>query len=148
MMGSEPDLWTIFHEDHDTEFHNVQRNPQKQGTVVGNDVWIGQDAIVMRGLTIGDGAVIAAGAVVTKDVPPFAIVGGNPAKLIRFRFPSDVIDELTTLRWWRYEYPVLNRVDLSDIRRSISDVRLLLADMPEYTPAPVALMEMPHDGIV
>jgi virginiamycin A acetyltransferase len=148
MMASEPDLWMIFHEDHNTQFQNVQPNPQKRGTIIGNDVWIGQDATVMRGLTIGDGAVIAASSVVTKDVPPFAIVGGNPAKLIRFRFPPDVIEELMTLRWWRYAYPVLNGIDLSDIRRSLNDVRLLLADTPEYHPDLVDLVEMPHDGIV
>jgi virginiamycin A acetyltransferase len=148
MMGSEPDLWMVYHEDHNTKFQNVQPNPQKRGTIIGNDVWIGQDATIMRGLTIGDGAVIAASAVVTKDVQPFAIVGGNPARLIRFRFPPDVIEELTTLRWWRYAYPVLNGIDLSDIRRSLNDVRLLLADTPEYHPDLVNLDEMPHDGIV
>jgi acetyltransferase-like isoleucine patch superfamily enzyme len=148
IMESKPDLWMIFNEDHDKEFQNVQPNPQKAGTIIGNDVWIGQDATVMRGLTIGDGAVIAASAVVTRDVPPYAIVGGNPARHIKFRFPADIIDELIALRWWRYDYPVLNRIDLSDIKRSLRDVRLLLADTSEYTPELVDLAEMPHNGIV
>ena len=69
-------------------------------TVVGNDVWIGHGAIIMPGVTIGSGAIIAAGAVVTKDVPPYAIVGGNPAKVIRQRFSDDVVAELLDIAWW------------------------------------------------
>lgn len=67
---------------------------------IGNDVWIGARAIVLSNLTIGDGAVIGAGAVVTKDVPRYAIVAGNPARLIRHRFDPDTIAELQSIRWW------------------------------------------------
>lgn len=73
-------------------------------TVVGNDVWIGHDAAIMPGVKIGHGAIIAARAVVTRDVPPYAVVGGNPAGLIRMRFPDDVIAELIDLAWW--DWPV------------------------------------------
>lgn len=69
-------------------------------TIIGNDVWVGQRAMVMGGITIGDGAVIGAGAVVTKDVPPYAIVGGVPAKIIRYRFPNEVIEKLESSEWW------------------------------------------------
>jgi len=69
-------------------------------TEIGNDVWIGKDVIVTSGIKIGDGAVLAAGAVVTKDVPSYAIVGGNPAKIIRYRFDQDTINRLLNLRWW------------------------------------------------
>lgn len=69
-------------------------------TVVGSDVWIGYRAIVLRGVTIGDGAVVAAGAVVTKDVPPYAIVGGVPARVIRYRFSEEKIQALRESRWW------------------------------------------------
>ena len=69
-------------------------------THIGNDVWIGARSLVMDGVTIGDGAIIAAGSVVTKDVPPFAIVGGAPAKLIRYRFPQEMIDRLEDIKWW------------------------------------------------
>ena len=69
-------------------------------TVIGNDVWIGYEAVIMAGVTIGDGAVIGARAVVTKDVPPYTIVGGVPAKPIRRRFPEDVISDLLKIRWW------------------------------------------------
>lgn len=67
---------------------------------IGNDVWIGSQATVVDGVTVGDGAIIAAGSVVTKDVPPYAIVGGVPAQLIRFRFSDEVIDRLLEFRWW------------------------------------------------
>jgi acetyltransferase-like isoleucine patch superfamily enzyme len=148
MNETAPDLWSIYLTDNDMEFTNRQPNPQKRGTVIGNDVWIGQDATIMRGLTIGDGAVIAASAVVTRDVPPFAIVGGNPAQLIRFRFPPDVIEDLVSLRWWRYDYPAMNRIDLSDIRTAVRDLRAILPDLQEYNPDLIDLNEMPHDGII
>ena len=72
-------------------------------TEIGNDVWVGKDVIVISGIKIGDGAVIAAGAVVTKDVPAYSIVGGNPAKLIRYRFSPEIINRLLNLRWWDWE---------------------------------------------
>lgn len=69
---------------------------------IGNDVWIAAGSHVLRGVTIGDGAVIAANAVVTKDVPPYAIVGGVPAKLIKYRFNEEIIKELENLKWWNW----------------------------------------------
>ena len=82
--------------------------------VIGNDVWIGSGAMVMNGVTIGDGAVVAAGSVVTKDVEPYSIVGGNPAKLIRKRFPDDIIERLLRLKWWDYNPGILTGIDISD----------------------------------
>lgn len=71
-------------------------------TVIGNDVWIGRSAIIKGGVTIGDGAIVAANAVVTKDVPPYAIVGGNPAKLLRYRFSDEIIEGLMKIKWWEW----------------------------------------------
>ena len=75
----------------------------KGDTSVGNDVWFGREAMVMPGVVIGDGAVIAARALVTQDVPPYGIVGGNPAKMIRYRFSNEVIDELLKIQWWNWD---------------------------------------------
>lgn len=74
--------------------------PFKGDTVVGNDVWIGQNVTVMPGIHIGDGAVIAANAVVAKDIPPYHIAGGNPCKIIKKRFADDLIKYLLNLKWW------------------------------------------------
>ena len=75
--------------------------PHSNGDVViGSDVWIAEEAMILSGVTIGHGAVVCARAVVTKDVPPYAIVGGVPARVIRFRFPSGVVEELLAIRWW------------------------------------------------
>jgi len=78
--------------------------PTKGNTVIGNDVWIGYGATIMPGVTIGDGAIIATKAVVTKDVAPYSIVGGNPASEIRKRFTKVEIEELLEIRWW--DWPI------------------------------------------
>lgn len=67
---------------------------------IGNDVWIGSYVRIMEGITIGDGAIVAAGAIVTKDIPPYAIVGGVPAKIIKYRFDEEIINKLLELKWW------------------------------------------------
>lgn len=72
----------------------------KKTVVIGNDVWIGSNAIVLQGVTIGDGAVVAAGAVVTKDVPSYTVVGGVPAKVIKKRFDSSIEKRLKESQWW------------------------------------------------
>ena len=77
--------------------------PTKGNTIIGNDVWIGYKATIMPGVTIGDGAIIGSKAVVTKDVKPYSIVGGNPAKTIRKRFDEDKIKKLLEIRWWDWD---------------------------------------------
>jgi len=77
--------------------------PTKGNTVIGNDVWIGHRATIMPGLTIGHGAIIGTGSLVTKDVAPYAIVGGNPAKEIKKRFSDETIDQLLSIAWWDWE---------------------------------------------
>jgi len=91
-----------------------------KAVTIGNDVWIGRNAIVMDGVTIGTGAVIGAAAVVTKDVPPYAIVAGVPAKIIRYRFPPETVNRLLASRWWDYPYDfILNELDFEDVQRSL-----------------------------
>lgn len=77
-------------------------NHTKGDIKIGNDVWIGTKATILSGLTIGDGAIIAAGSVVTKDVEPYMIVGGIPAKPIKMRFPRNVVDKLLEISWWNW----------------------------------------------
>ena len=80
----------------------TQSGGKTGGISIANDVWIGRHAMIMPGVHIADGAIVAAGAIVTKDVPPYAIVGGVPAKLIRYRFSDDVIAKLLAIRWWEW----------------------------------------------
>ena len=87
--------------------------------IIGNDVWIGDGAVVMRGVTVGDGAVVAANAVVTKDVPPYAVVGGVPARIIKFRHSPEIIEDLLSIRWWDYEESFISGFPSRDIKNII-----------------------------
>ena len=91
---------------------------------IGNDVWIGRQCIIMDGVTIGDGAVVATGAVVTKDVPPYAIVGGVPAKVIKYKFSQEVIDRLEEIKWWNLsDEKITEVIDLFHIKNpSLEDI--------------------------
>jgi len=83
--------------------------PHKGDTVVGNDVWIGYNATMLPGITIGDGAIVGAQSVVAQNAPPYTIVGGNPARPIRQRFPAEVVAELLEIRWWDWEIRKITR---------------------------------------
>jgi chloramphenicol O-acetyltransferase type B len=92
-----------------------------KNTFIGNDVWIGRSAIILSGVNVGNGAVIGAGSIVTKDVPAYAIVVGNSAKIIRYRFDHNTINKLESLRWWDF-----NDSDLAKIAHNIKDVDLFI----------------------
>ncbi len=96
-----------------------KRSTQPDPVIIGNDVWIGNGAFILPGVTVGDGAVIAGRAVVTKDVPPYAIVGGNPARVIRLRFDERVIEQLLSIRWWRFAPWDLRGIQFHDVERCI-----------------------------
>lgn len=83
--------------------------PYKGDTEVGNDVWIGYDVTIMPGTKIGNGAIVASKSVVTKDVPAYAIVAGNPAKLVKYRYPHDTIEILNALSWWDWPIELITR---------------------------------------
>ena len=93
----------LFFEEWGLDKKNVASAWDNKGDIIiGNDVWIGYEAVIMAGVHIGDGAVIAARAVVTKDVPPYTIVGGTPARKIRMRFEEETIARLQQIQWWNW----------------------------------------------
>ncbi|NEP06728.1 MULTISPECIES: CatB-related O-acetyltransferase [Okeania] len=100
--------------------------PDKGNTVISNDVWIGYGAIIMPGIQVGDGAIIATNSVVTKNVEPYSIVGGNPAKEIRKRFEEAIIKELLEIKWWDWEIEKITRnlqaicgSDINELRETV-----------------------------
>lgn len=80
-------------------------------TIIGNDVWVGTGAVILAGINIGDGAVVAAGSVITKDIPPYAIVGGVPAKIIKYRYDERLIERLLKSKWWEYGADIVKGLD-------------------------------------
>lgn len=104
--------------------------------IIENDVWIGQNVQLARGITIGTGAVVAAGAVVTKDVEPYSIVAGLPAKRIRYRFDASVCQALLLSEWWRYDPSLFRDLDLKNPLAFVRDVNLM-RDRAPYDPPPI-----------
>ncbi len=94
---------------------------------IGNDVWLGAGVVVLRGMTVGDGCIVAANAVVTKDLPPYTICGGLPAKVIRKRLPDEVRDELIDLQWWRYSPNGLAGIPFDDPVAAAAGLRQRIA---------------------
>lgn len=116
MLGGEHNLSYITTFPLNMEFSQLRgvKNETSKGDIkVGNDVWFGINSTVLSGVTIGDGAVIGYGALVTKDVPAYAIVGGVPAKIIRYRFSEEQIDALLKIKWWEWsENKLINSLPL------------------------------------
>ncbi|WBU62651.1 DapH/DapD/GlmU-related protein [Paracoccus aerodenitrificans] len=132
------------HYDADRVVRSVARAAHKATaarTRIGHDVWIGHGASVISGVRIGDGAVIGANAVVTKDVPPYAVVGGVPAKIIRYRFPEEIIGRLLASEWWSYAPWQMRHIDFSNIGKAVTAVEKMRQDGVEpYVPDRVEIV--------
>ncbi|WP_339930368.1 CatB-related O-acetyltransferase [Yoonia sp. 208BN28-4] len=104
----------------------IKNKPKrKPGAVIGHDVWIGTNAMILRGVTIGTGAVVGAGSIVTRDVAPYAIVAGTPAKEIRKRFDDKTIKRLMASKWWEQPVSVLGKLDFADIEACLDALEAL-----------------------
>lgn len=101
--------FSIFRNGWENQIPSLNELPYKGDTIIGNDVWFGYESIIMPGIKIGNGAIVAAKSVVTKDVAPYTIVGGNPAKLIRTRFSIDDIMTLQSLMWWDWDVRIITK---------------------------------------
>lgn len=129
--GMHPVDWVgmspVFYEGRDSvkkKFSTYERTaPQK--VIVGHDVWIGRNALIKQGVEIGHGAVVGMGSVVTKDVPPYAIVGGVPAKVIKYRFDEELIEGLLESKWWELDEQTLERlaVHIKDPKKFLEIVK-------------------------
>jgi acetyltransferase-like isoleucine patch superfamily enzyme len=130
---SHPTNWLSIHEFQYRDTSNIYGDsileggvniaPKNAQTQIGNDVWIGDNACVRAGTKIEDGVIVGMGAVVTADVPPYAIVGGSPARVLRYRFDKAVITALLELKWWELEMNDLKNVDFSDVHGAIAIIR-------------------------
>jgi len=140
-----PTSWLSIHEfqyhpksfdwvDEYNDFVRLERTPDMFPPVtIGNDVWTGHNVNVTAGVNVGDGAVIAAGSVVTKDVPPYAVVAGVPATVKRFRFPESTIERLLHVKWWDLELSQLSGLPFNDIDCCLDKIEEIKARMSEDT---------------
>ncbi|SCX27179.1 Streptogramin A acetyltransferase [Agrobacterium sp. DSM 25558] len=104
-------------------YDNFEPAEQKKASTIGNDVWIGAHAKILPGVQISDGSIIAAGSVVTRDVPPYAIVGGSPANIIKYRFSDEIIEDMIEIKWWQYKFTDFSTAPLTNPQQFIEFAR-------------------------
>lgn len=148
----------------DSNENKVPRIKGKPHIVVGNDVLIGADVTVMNGVTIGDGAIVETGSVVTEDVEPYSIVGGVPAKHIKYRFTEKIIERLLKIKWWNYTLHSLKGIPFNDIHKALDEldrrkdagelveakpkvIKLLNRELVEIIESEIESIDNPRDGL-
>lgn len=115
---------------------HITGHPRSKGDVViGSDVWVGTEALILSGVTIGDGAVIGARAVVARDVPPYAVASGNPARVVKYRFSEDIIARLLQVEWWTWDEARIERA-IPDLLQGDIEAFLARAESGHYGPGP------------
>lgn len=106
-----------------SQYDYLEYNDKKR-TIIGNDVWIGTNVCIKAGITIGTGAVVGAGAVVVKDIPPYAIVAGVPARVLRYRFDEGTISQLLASKWWEKDIDELKGLPFNDVKECLKKLNL------------------------
>jgi len=139
-------LSRAFMEDHGATPAQGFPNPQRSSPVIGHDVWIGAHASILPGVVIGTGAVVAANSVVTRNVGPYEIVAGNPAKLLRKRFGDDIIAGLLESEWWQYRFTDFTDLSLDDPTAFLAQFQARKADLEPYRPVAARMADMPHEA--
>ncbi|MGF1774962.1 CatB-related O-acetyltransferase [Vibrio wakamikoensis] len=126
-------VFNIVKKDFDVEIIQNRTIPKAKNTIIGHDVWIGENSTIKRGVTIGTGSIVAANSLVVKDVPPYAVVGGNPAKIIKFRFDETKIQQLLKSKWWDLHPKSFSALDLTNIDLFLTNQRKFeCADYKKY----------------
>lgn len=119
----------IFGDDWEQHMDLLMGLPSRGDTVVGNDVWLGMGALVMPGVSIGDGAIIAARAVVSTDVPPYSVIAGNPAKVVKTRFTPDEIERLIRIAWWDWSQDAITQHLATIISGDVNEIETIASNL-------------------
>lgn len=123
-----------------TPFHH-----RKKPCIIGHDVWVGANCLIKEGVTIGTGSVIAAHSVVTKSVPPYAIVGGNPAKFIKRRFSDEICEQMLDSEWWKYKFTDFKNAQLNTPEGFLEFFNEKKNTLKEYNPVKIKLIDILSD---
>lgn len=143
-------IWQRFAEQHGTGFQPISlpAEPKRSPIIIGNDVWIGTRVYIRGGVTIGDGAIVGNDAVVTKDIPPYAVVVGNPGRIVKYRFPEPIIERFLRLKWWRFSYTDFGDIDIRNAPEAISSLEDLCSSgcIVPYTPMSLTFRDLKEMG--
>jgi hypothetical protein len=137
-------LISTFIEDEKSNYTNFKGpTARKNFPTVGNDVWIGQDVLLNDGIHISDGAIVASQSVVTKNIEPYSIYGGNPARLIRMRFNQETIDLLLQTKWWEYKFTDFSNLPIENPYNFAIEFLNKKQDLIPYDPPKVRFIDIP-----